>query len=51
MDMKLFYSKVSKLELTGYAETNYLSDPRNGRPHILFLLMVRKVENAFDWDP
>lgn len=33
MDRSLFYFKVSKLELTGYAKTNYLSDPRNGISH------------------
>jgi hypothetical protein len=30
MDMGLFYPKVSKLELLGYADACYLSDPHNG---------------------
>jgi len=29
--MSLFYSKVPKFELTGYADAGYLSDPHNGR--------------------
>lgn len=35
--MRLFYSKISKLELTGYAYACYLSDPHNGRSQINYL--------------
>ncbi|KAK2443387.1 hypothetical protein QL285_014496 [Trifolium repens] len=37
MDMGLFYSKVPKLELTGYADAGYLSDPHNGRSQTGYL--------------
>ncbi|XP_050915903.1 secreted RxLR effector protein 161-like [Lathyrus oleraceus] len=35
--MSLFYTKVSKFELTGYADAYYLSDPYNGRSQIGYL--------------
>lgn len=35
--MGLFYSKVSKLELSGYANDGYLLDPRNGISQIDYL--------------
>src|SRR4051794_6218236 len=31
IDMSLFNTKVSKFELTGYADACYLLDPHNGR--------------------
>jgi len=31
IDMRLFYPKVPKLELIGYADVGYLSDPHHGR--------------------
>jgi hypothetical protein len=31
MDMGLFYSDISKVELTGYADAGYLSDPHDGQ--------------------
>lgn len=31
IDVGLFYTKVSKFELTSYADAGYLSDPHNGR--------------------
>nr|KYP74358.1 hypothetical protein KK1_007033 [Cajanus cajan] len=31
MDMGLLYSNVPKLELNGYADAGYLSNPRNGK--------------------
>lgn len=37
--MSLFYPKISKLELTSSAEIGYLSDPHNGRSHILFVYL------------
>ena len=35
--MILFYSKVSKLELTGYVNACYMIDPCNGRSQINYL--------------
>lgn len=37
MDMGLFYSNVSKLDLIGYADAGYLSDPHNGRSQTGYL--------------
>lgn len=37
MDMNLFYSKVSKFELTGYKDASYLSNPHNGISHTSYL--------------
>jgi hypothetical protein len=37
MDIGLFYPKVSKLELVGYANAGYLSDPHNGRSQTDYL--------------
>ncbi|GAA0151652.1 hypothetical protein LIER_37326 [Lithospermum erythrorhizon] len=37
MDMGLFYSNTSKLELIGYADAGYLSDPHNGRSQTGYL--------------
>lgn len=34
MDMGLFYSKVSKFKVTGYADEGCLSNSYNGRSHI-----------------
>jgi hypothetical protein len=36
-DMGLFYPKVSKLELIGYADAGYLSDPHKGRSQTGYL--------------
>jgi hypothetical protein len=37
MEIGLFYPKVSKLELVGYANVGYLSDPHNGRSQTGYL--------------
>jgi len=37
MDMSLFYSKVPKFKLTGYADAGYLSDSHNGRSQTCYL--------------
>ncbi|KAK2434187.1 putative mitochondrial protein [Trifolium repens] len=37
MDMGLFYPKVPKLELIGYADAGYLSDPHKGRSQTGYL--------------
>ena len=37
MDMRLFYPKVPKLELIGYADAGYLSDPHHGRSQTGYL--------------
>ena len=35
--MSLLYTKVPKLELTGYADADYLSDLHNGRSQTRYL--------------
>jgi hypothetical protein len=40
MDMSLFYSKVPKLELTGYAGACYLSDSHNRRSQTGYLFKL-----------
>ena len=42
MDMGLFYPKVPKLELIGYADAGYMSDPHHGRSQTGYLLQVEK---------
>ena len=37
MDMGLFYPKVPKLELIGYPDAGYLSDPHHGRSQTSYL--------------
>lgn len=37
MDMSLFFTNVSKLDLVGYADAGYLSDPHNDRSQIGYL--------------
>ena len=45
--MGLFYPKVPKLELIGYADAGYLSDPHNGRSQTGYLFT--SGETVISW--
>ncbi|KAK2376223.1 putative mitochondrial protein [Trifolium repens] len=47
MDMGLFYPKVPKLELIGYADAGYLSDPHKGRSQTGYLFT--SGDTAISW--
>ena len=47
MDMGLFYLKVSKLELIGYVDAGYLSDPHHGRSQTGYLFT--SGETTISW--
>jgi ribonuclease HI len=47
MDMGLFYPKVPKLELIGYADAGYLSDPHHGRSQTGYLFT--SGDTAISW--
>ncbi|XP_074360437.1 secreted RxLR effector protein 161-like [Apium graveolens] len=47
MDMGLFYSKDSKLELVGYGDAGYRSDPHKGRSQTGYIFTYG--ETAISW--
>jgi ribonuclease HI len=47
MDMGLFYPKVTKLELIGYTDAGYLSDPHHGRSQTGYLFT--SGETTISW--
>jgi ribonuclease HI len=47
MDMGLLYHKVPKLEIIGYADAGYLSDPHNGRSQTGYLFT--SGDTAISW--